>query len=99
MRFELQTEPAPAGLTPLGQVVELRELPYGELRETLGAGESGTGLERVLGASLHVDGVPLGYEGLRALPGRFSGAVAIALERVGRMHGLLGAPEAEPPKA
>ncbi|HXD04886.1 MAG TPA: hypothetical protein VN680_02475 [Burkholderiaceae bacterium] len=98
--FELHTEPAPPGLAPLGQVVELRELAYGPMREamsnTTGPGQSA---ERLLGASLHVDGAPYGYDALRGLPGRFSQAIANALEQTLRMHGLEVTVEAPTPPA
>lgn len=87
--FELHTEPAPAGLAPLGTTVEVRELPYGEMREAMAASEQpGQSAERLLGAALHVDGAAYGYDALRALPGRFAGAIAEALQQCLRMHGL-----------
>jgi hypothetical protein len=87
--FELHTEPAPAGLAHLGQVVDVRELPYGQMREAMAASEQpGQSAERLLAASLHVDGQPIGYGPLLALPGRFSGAIAAALEQTLRLHGL-----------
>ena len=92
--YELQTLPAPDKLAPLGQAVELRELPFGEMREAMGAAERPE--ERgfyLLAASLHVDGQPLGYEELQALPGRFSGGLTQALALVVRMHGLGGEDE------
>lgn len=88
--FQLQTEAAPSGLAPLGQVVEIRELPYGPMRDVMQASEGpGQSAERLLGASLHVDGAPVGYEGVRALPGRFSSAIGDALQQCLRMHGLV----------
>ena len=95
--YELQREPVPDGLATLGQSVELWELNYGVMRETMAQSEKpGQSAERLLAASLHVDGVPLGYDGLQALPGRFAGAIAAALERVMRMHGLMDdAPKAD----
>jgi hypothetical protein len=88
--FELQTQTAPAGLATLGQVVEVRELPYGQMRETMAQSDKpGQSAERLLGASLHIDGQPIGYGGLQALPGRFSGAISNALEQVLRLHGLM----------
>ena len=50
--------------------------------------EPGQAAERLLGASLFVDGVPYGFDALRALPGRFSGAIADALVQTMRVHGL-----------
>jgi len=89
MTFELHTEPAPADLAPLGQLVEIHELPYGQMREVMHAGDKpGESAERLLGASLFVDGQPFGYGPLLALPGRFSGAITSALEQTMRMHGL-----------
>jgi len=89
MGFDLQTQSAPAALAPLGMVVELRELAYGEMREAMEqADKPGQAAERLLAASLVVDGVPLGYAALRALPGRFSGGIASALQRCLAMHGL-----------
>ena len=87
--FELHIEPAPAELAPLGAVVEIRELSYGEMRAQMAASsEPGQAAERLLGASLFVDGVPYGFDALRALPGRFSGAIADALVQTMRVHGL-----------
>jgi hypothetical protein len=97
--FELQSETAPQGLAALGQFVEIRELPYGVMRETMAASDQpGQSAERLLAAALYVDGQPLGYEGLRALPGRFAGAITAALEQAMRMHGLhrSAAPDPEP---
>ena len=97
--FELRTEPAPAGLAPLGGVVEIRELTYGGMRATMAASvEPGESAERLLGSSLFVDGAALGFEALRALPGRFSGAISEALAQTMRVHGLERAiaPSAEP---
>ena len=96
--FELITEPAPAGLAQLGTVVEIRELSYGAMRETMAASEQpGQSAERLLAASLFVDGKPYGYEALRALPGRFSGFIAEALGQTMRVHGLERAKEPETP--
>jgi hypothetical protein len=95
MTFALQTAPAVLGV--LGASVEIRELSYGAMRETMEASEKpGQSAERLLAASLFIDGVPLGYEALRALPGRFSGAIADALSQTMRMHGLQRA--ATPPE-
>jgi len=89
MSYELQAEPVSGKLAALGGVVELRELPYGVMREVMASGDKpGQSADRLLGAALHVDGVPLGYEALEALPGRFSGAIAGALQRCMVMHGL-----------
>jgi hypothetical protein len=55
----------------------------------------GQSAERLLGASLHIDGEPIGYGGLQALPGRFSGAISNALEQVLRLHGLMAEKGAE----
>lgn len=99
MTFELQTHPAPAGLASLGQVVDVRELPYGLMRETMAQTDKpGQSAERLLGASLHVDGQPITYAGLQALPGRFAGAISTALEQCLRLHGLMAEPsdDAEP---
>src|SRR6187399_3327435 len=88
--FELHTESAPTGLAPLGQVVEIRELAYGPMRDAMQASEgAGQSAERLLGASLYVDGQPIGYEAVRALPGRFSSAIGDALQQCLRMHGLV----------
>jgi hypothetical protein len=83
MTFELQTQPAPAGLAVLGSVVELRELPFGPLMELLAKGG-----QHLLGASLHVDGQPIGAEALQALPGRFAAALVEAQGVMKRMHDL-----------
>ncbi len=87
--FELQTVPAPAGLAALGERVELRELSYGALRAAMqSAVVRGQAGEALLAASLHVDGEPLGLEALEALPGRFAGAIARALQRTLELHGM-----------
>lgn len=101
MGYDLQTEPGPAALAPLGQV-ELRELPYGQMRAVMAASDQpGQSAERLMAASMHVDGQPLGYEALQALPGRFAGGITTALTQCLRMHGLATEPEpaAEGPKA
>ena len=88
--FELQRKPAPAGLAALGDV-EVRELGYGAMREAMSATDKpGQSAERLLAASLHVNGEPLGYEALQQLPGRFAGAIAASLEVCLRLHGLTG---------
>lgn len=100
MGFELQTHPAPEALAVLGQVVELRELPYGQMRDAMAAAEKPKeSADRLLAACLHVDGVPLGYEALQALPGRLSGAIARALEDALRIHGLGSDKGGDAPKA
>jgi hypothetical protein len=87
--FSLITEPAPAALAMLGQAVELRELDYGHMRDVMTQAEApGESAERLLGACLYVDGQPIGYEGLRGVPGRYAGAIATALHRCLVMHGL-----------
>ena len=83
MGFELLIQPAPAGLAGLGTVVELRELPMGQLTEALAKGG-----RSILAASLHIDGVPVGAEALAALPGRFSASLAEAEVVLRRMHDL-----------
>jgi len=97
--FELQTiDPVP-GLEELGTRVELRELPYRAVRAALAAGRAAErSTEALFAASLHVDGMPLGLDGLDALAGRYTGAVQRAMERCLGMHGLLppAADEAEP---
>jgi len=99
--FELQSAPAPAALAPLGQVVQIRELSYGAMREAMQASqEPGQSAERLLGASLYVDGNAYGFDAVRALPGRFSSAIGEALETCLRLHGLVPAADAdEAPKA
>jgi hypothetical protein len=101
MTFELRNEPGPPGLAGLGERVELVELPYGQMREAMAAGDKpGQSADRLLSVALHVDGQPVGYDALLALPGRFSGGIAAALEQCLRMHGLADAagPDADDPK-
>jgi hypothetical protein len=86
--FELQTVPAPEGLAALGERVELRELTYGELRRTMATADRAQAGEALLAASLYVDGAPLGLDALQALPGRFAGGIARALERTLALHGM-----------
>jgi hypothetical protein len=89
MQFELQTRAAPAGLAILGGLVELREVPYGTVREAMAAGgKVGKSAEGLLAASLHVDGQPIGLAALLGLPGRFAGPIAKALAIVIELHGL-----------
>ena len=87
--FELQiVDPVP-GLERLGDQVQLRELCYGDLRRAMseanGVGRAG---EALLARSLWVDGAPIGLEALDALPGRFAGAIARAMERCLMLHGM-----------
>jgi len=87
--FDLQiVDPVP-GLEALGAQVQLRELSYGALREAMGAA---TGAARasdaLLAAALFVDGAPIGLETLDALPGRFAGPIARAMERCLELHGM-----------
>lgn len=90
--YELHREPVP-GLADLGARVELREVSYGAVKRAMGAAPEGLVGEALLGAALHVDGEPLGLEGLLELPGRFSSAIAEALARCLEVHGLRrGAP-------
>jgi hypothetical protein len=81
--FELHYEPAPAGLASLGSVVEIRELPFGQLMDLLAKGG-----QHLLGASLHVDGVPIGVDALQALPGRFAASLVEAQGVMKRLHDL-----------
>lgn len=100
MAFELQTRPVPDGLAAIGASVELRELPYGKMRAAMVAAEKASeSADRLLSASLHVDGAPIGFDALQALPGRFAGAISKALEQCLEMHGLSRAEAPEPPKA
>ncbi len=98
--FELLIEPAPAALAPLGEVVELRELSYGEMRAAMRSAPDPAEVgEAVLAAALFVDGEPLGtLDALHNVPGRFSGGIAQALQRVLAMHGLRSsAPDEDTP--
>jgi len=98
--FELQVIHPVPGFDALGTDVELRELPYGEVRAALAAGRAAErSTESLFAASLHIDGKPLGLAGLDALPGRLSGAVQRAIERCLDLHGMLRvpAPEADEP--
>lgn len=96
--YELRIEPAPAGLASLGQVVEVRELMAYEMREALLPNkEQPDQRDRLIGAALHVDGVRLGYEAARTLPGRYTMALGEAFKQILAMHGL--ANEAEPDAA
>lgn len=96
MTFELQTEPGPAALAPLGDV-QVRELSYGRMREVMGeADKPGQSAERLLAASMWVDGAPIGFDALQALPGRFAGAISEALAQCLRLHGLTPADDEAP---
>jgi hypothetical protein len=81
--FQLNKEPAPASLAPLGTLVELHELPMGALTDAMRKGG-----HAILAASLHIDGVPVGDAGIDALPGRFAAGVAEAEIILRRMHDL-----------
>jgi hypothetical protein len=81
--FTLRIEPAPGGLATLGQLVELRELPLGQLTEAMAKGG-----HHIFAAALHIDGVPIGVDGMQALPGRFAADVAEAEVTLRRMHDL-----------
>jgi hypothetical protein len=100
--YELRIEPAPAGLASLGQVVEVRELMAYEMREALLPNkEQPDQRDRLIGAALHVDGVRLGYEAARTLPGRYTMALGEVFAQVMTMHGLTSeaVPDATGPKA
>jgi hypothetical protein len=93
MGFELQVQPLHGKLTEAfdGAAVELRELPWIAVREAMSAGgERGFAGEGLLAASLHVDGKPVGIDALLQMPGRYTGALGVALMAVHRMHGLIG---------
>jgi hypothetical protein len=87
--FELQTVDPVPGLEPLGARVQLRELSYGAMRAAMTSAPDGARAgEALLGASLMVDGAPLGLAALDALPGRFAGAITRALAHCLALHGL-----------
>lgn len=88
--FALQTIPVP-GLAALG-VVELHELSYGQLRDAMGqAPGRQLAAEALLAASLVINGQAVGtLDGLRALPGRFAGAISVALMLCLKLHGMAG---------
>jgi len=88
--FELQTLPAPAGFEKLGQVVEFHELAYCDVKAAMNAAPTASErLEAVLGATILVDGAPLGLEGVQHLPGHMLGAIGSALEFVADYYGLV----------
>jgi hypothetical protein len=92
MTYELQVRAVPQPLAGAcgGTVVELRELTYGQMRAAMRhGGEQELASEALLGAALHVDGEPLGLEGLLNLPGRFAGDVAKVMRQCHVMHGLM----------
>lgn len=98
LTFALQVEPCPALSAGLGRAVELRELSYGAMKRAFRAGG---GLEHATDAlfafALHVDGSPLGIEGLDALPGHLAEDINAAITRCLRMHGMsAGEPAAAP---
>ena len=89
MEFDPRVIPAPEGLAMLGTVVELRELPYGLMRQAIAKGYKVQATnEGLLAESLHIDGKPLGLERLMALPGRLAGPIGKALEAVIKLHDL-----------
>jgi hypothetical protein len=98
--FELQTVEPVEGLEGLGAQVQLRELSYGQMRAALGsAPEASRAGDALLARSLHVDGAPLGLERLDAAPGRFSGAIARAMQRCLALHGMGGEAPLDAPRA
>jgi hypothetical protein len=89
MGFGLRTIPAPAGLLDLGEVVEIREVPYGRAREIMALPGPLSGPERLLAHALHIDGQPLTIARLMdELPGRYLAAVGEALRVLGELQGL-----------
>ena len=99
MGLQLLTFPAPAGLLDLGTVVEMREVPYGRVRELMAGPGPLSGPERLFAEVLHIDGQPLGIDRLMTqLPGRYMRAVSDGLAMVVRMHDLqLAQPEGGEP--
>jgi len=98
MSFELQIRPAPERLAAAlgGSVIELRELTYRQMRDAMReGGVQDRASEGLLGASMHVDGKPVGLDAVLDLPGRFAGDIAKALVAVHEMHGLRDAAPAE----
>lgn len=94
--FELRIVPLPR-LAELGESVELRELSYGELRRVMQEASGKRAGESLLGATLCVNGTPIGLEALDALPGRFAGALGAALQECLGLYGM--APPPEPSEA
>jgi hypothetical protein len=89
MGFDLQTLPAPSGFADLGASVEIRELPYGRVRELMKGNGALTGHECLFAESLFIDGLALGVEGLRdRLPGRYFRHVPPYLQHLDRFYGL-----------
>lgn len=88
--YDKQTIPQTGPLADfLGGVVELRELSYGGVRDAMAnAARPGDSAEQLLGGSLHVDGVPLGVDKLRELPGRLTGEVGRLLQACLTLHGM-----------
>jgi len=102
MGFGLRTIPAPAGLLDLGEVVEIREVPYGRAREIMALPGPLSGPERLLAHALHIDGQPLTIARLMdELPGRYLAAVGEALRVLVELQGLKPAdePAADPAPA
>ena len=99
--FELQTIPAPAGLAPLGAIVEIREIKHSAVQAALSAGAKiGRPSDGLLAATLFVDGAAIGLDGLGELPGRFYGAFSEALALTIKLHGMrVDGDAASPPPA
>lgn len=71
-----------------GGEVELVEVPYRQARESMRKGAPEFTSEGLLGATLHVDGEPIGLDALLAMPGRFCALIAEGVSLAIRMHGL-----------
>jgi hypothetical protein len=94
MGFDLHIRPAPAGLADLGTLVELREVPYGRMRELMSGPGPLSGPERLLAEVLHIDGQPLGIDRLQnSLPSRYTRAVRDSLALILKMHDIDDRPE------
>jgi hypothetical protein len=79
---------APVVCAVLGGRVELRELNYGEVTDLVRAAGLESMAFALLGAALHIDGVALGLEGLRALPGRCARELGDLMGQALAMHGF-----------
>ena len=83
----LQVEPV-AGLDELGPAPELHELNCWELHRVMRAAPDGEADAALLGASLWVDGRPLGLARALRLPGHLYIPVREALNRCAELHGM-----------
>lgn len=90
MAYELQRVPVDPRLAEvLGADACFVEMSYGAVRKEMARAPAAMdSAEYLAAACIHVNGQPLGIEGLRAIPGRFTKLIAQAIEQTIRLHGM-----------